>query len=217
MTFGERVLALRTVKGMTQDELAIAVGYKSRSTIAKIEAGERDPHQSMIAAIAKALDTTPAYLMGWEKTEPSTDKDKEGLKIPYSEADCARVPLIGRVAAGYSCLAEENISEYILTDSDILKDGYDYFWLKVKGDSMEPELHENDLVLVQEQDTIDSECFAVVIVDNEDGLVKLLKVEQNRISLISINPYYPPRIFEKEDMNRVRIIGKVVEIKRRIS
>lgn len=66
MTFGERVLALRTEKGMTQDELAIAVGYKSRSTIAKIEAGERDPHQSMIAAIAKALDTTPAYLMGWE-------------------------------------------------------------------------------------------------------------------------------------------------------
>ncbi len=66
MTFGERVLALRTEKGMTQDELALAVGYKSRSTIAKIESGERDPHQSMIATIAKALDTTPAYLMGWE-------------------------------------------------------------------------------------------------------------------------------------------------------
>ena len=62
MTFGERVLALRTEKGMTQDELALAVGYKSRSTIAKIESGERDPHQSMIATIAKALDTTPAYL-----------------------------------------------------------------------------------------------------------------------------------------------------------
>lgn len=71
MTFGERVLALRNEKGMTQDELALAVGYKSRSTIAKIESGERDPHQSMIAAIAKALDTTPAYLMGWEESEQS--------------------------------------------------------------------------------------------------------------------------------------------------
>lgn len=74
MTFGERVLALRTEKGMTQDELAHAVGYKSRSTIAKIESGERDPHQSMIAAIAKALDTTPAYLMGWEDKKPTVEE-----------------------------------------------------------------------------------------------------------------------------------------------
>ncbi|WP_405345940.1 XRE family transcriptional regulator [Ruminococcus sp.] len=66
MTFGERIFKLRTAKGMTQDELALAVGYKSRSTIAKIESGERDPHQSMIAALAKALSTTPAFLMGWE-------------------------------------------------------------------------------------------------------------------------------------------------------
>jgi transcriptional regulator with XRE-family HTH domain len=73
MTFGERVLKLRTEKGMTQDELALAVGYKSRSTIAKIESGERDPHQSMIAAIAKALDTTPAYLMGWEEQAKKAD------------------------------------------------------------------------------------------------------------------------------------------------
>ena len=65
MTFGERVLKLRTEKGMTQDELAIMVGYKSRSTIAKIESGERDPHQSMIVSLAQALGVTPAYLMGW--------------------------------------------------------------------------------------------------------------------------------------------------------
>lgn len=66
MTFGERIHKMRTEKGMTQDELATAVGYKSRSTIAKIEAGKRDAPQSMIVAFAKALGTTPAYLMGWE-------------------------------------------------------------------------------------------------------------------------------------------------------
>lgn len=215
MTFGERVLALRTEKGMTQDELAIAVGYKSRSTIAKIEAGERDPHQSMIAAIAKALDTTPAYLMGREKTEHSTDKDKVDLKIPYSEADCARVPLIGRVAAGYSCFAEENISEYILTDSDILKDGYDYFWLKVKGDSMEPTLLEGDLVLVRAQNVLETPCLAVVTVDQEDGLVKYVDIDTHKITLNSVNPYYPPRIFADKEMNRVSVVGQVVESKRR--
>ena len=216
MTFGERVLALRTEKGMTQDELALAVGYKSRSTIAKIESGERDPHQSMIAAIAKALDTTPAYLMGWEESEQSHDKDKNLSKIPYTEEGTVLVPLIGKVAAGYSCHAEDNISEYIRTDGSSLKTGYDYFWLEVKGDSMEPELHEKDLVLVQEQSELDSECYAVVTVDNEDGLVKQVQIDNTKITLKSINPYYPPRVFEKQDMNRIKIIGRVIEIKRRL-
>ena len=216
MTFGERVLALRNEKGMTQDELALAVGYKSRSTIAKIESGERDPHQSMIAAIAKALDTTPAYLMGWEESEQSPDKDKNLSKIPYTEEGTVLVPLIGKVAAGYCCHAEDNISEYIRTDGSSLKTGYDYFWLEVKGDSMEPELHEKDLVLVQEQSELDSECYAVVTVDNEDGLVKQVQIDNEKITLKSINPYYPPRVFEKQDMNRIKIIGRVIEIKRRL-
>lgn len=66
MTFGEIIYKVRTDKGMTQDELAHAVGYKSRSSIAKIESGERDASQSMIAALAKALDTSPSALMGWD-------------------------------------------------------------------------------------------------------------------------------------------------------
>lgn len=214
MTFGERVLALRTEKGMTQDELALAVGYKSRSTIAKIESGERDPHQSMIAAIAKALDTTPAYLMGWEEAEQSAEKDKKLTKIPYTEEGTVLVPVVGRVAAGYSCHAEENITEYIRTDGEVLKNGYNYFWLQVKGDSMQPSLMEGDYVLVQMQDTLDRECYAVVTIDNEDGLVKIVDIQSKKITLTSVNPYYPPRVFEKEEMNRVRIVGRVIEIKR---
>lgn len=74
MTFGQRILKLRTEKGMTQDELAVMVGYKSRSTIAKIESGERDPHQSMIVLLAHALGVTPAYLMGWTEEAIETHK-----------------------------------------------------------------------------------------------------------------------------------------------
>ena len=66
MDAGNQIREWRWSRNMTQDELAIAVGYKSRSTIAKIESGERDPYQSMVVALANALDTTPAYLMGWE-------------------------------------------------------------------------------------------------------------------------------------------------------
>ena len=88
MTFGERIYKLRTEKGMTQDELAVAAGYKSRSSIAKIESGERDPHQSMIASLAKALNTTPAYLMGWEEDNtPAEPKKEEGTELTANERE----------------------------------------------------------------------------------------------------------------------------------
>ena len=79
---------------------------------------------------------------------------------------------------------------------------------------MEPELHDGDRVLVREQETLDSECFAVVRIDGEDGVVKRVRVEPERITLTSVNPYYPPRVFEREQMNDVAIVGKVVQSKR---
>ena len=54
MKFGERILKLRTEKGMTQDELAQKLGYKSRSSIAKIENGARDVPRSQIVELARA-------------------------------------------------------------------------------------------------------------------------------------------------------------------
>ena len=57
---------------MTQDELAHAVGYKSRSTIAKIESGQRDVSQSKIVAFAKALNTSTSVLMGNDKDDSQT-------------------------------------------------------------------------------------------------------------------------------------------------
>lgn len=63
---GVKIKERREALGITQEELAIKLGYKSRSTINKIEAGINDITQSKITAFAKALDTSPAWLMGWE-------------------------------------------------------------------------------------------------------------------------------------------------------
>ena len=65
LEFGLRIKNLRVDKGMTQDELAQKAGYTSRSSINKIELGLVDIPQSKIISIAEALNTTPAYLMGW--------------------------------------------------------------------------------------------------------------------------------------------------------
>lgn len=62
---GNKIRERREELGMSQDELAVKMGYKSRSTIAKIEKGVNDVVQSNIVKFAEVLSTTPAYLMGW--------------------------------------------------------------------------------------------------------------------------------------------------------
>ena len=82
MEIGERIRQRREELDMTQDELARAVGYKSRSSINKIEMDGRGLPQKKIADIAKALKVTPSYLMGW------TDDlyvDENGRAVPVSE------------------------------------------------------------------------------------------------------------------------------------
>ncbi len=64
-----RIRARREELGMSQEELANKLGYKSRSSINKIEKGENDIPQSKIVSFAKALQTTPEFLMGWDDKE----------------------------------------------------------------------------------------------------------------------------------------------------
>lgn len=64
---GENIAAARKRAGMTQEELADKVGYKTKSAINKIEMGIRDLPQKKIAAFAAALGVTPGHLMGWDK------------------------------------------------------------------------------------------------------------------------------------------------------
>lgn len=74
MTIGERIKQKRLELNMSQDELGKKVGYKSRSSIQKIEAA-RDLPLKKVEKMASALNTTPAYLMGWEDSEGNSHED----------------------------------------------------------------------------------------------------------------------------------------------
>lgn len=76
MEIGSRIKQRREFLNMSQEELALKVGYKSRSSINKIEADGRGLPQKKIIAFAKALDTTPAYLMGWEDEVDMSNEHK---------------------------------------------------------------------------------------------------------------------------------------------
>ena len=64
---GQNIAAARKRAGITQEELASRVGYKTKSAINKIELGIRDLPQKKIAAFADALGVTPGHLMGWDE------------------------------------------------------------------------------------------------------------------------------------------------------
>lgn len=66
---GENIKKRRKELRLTQEELANKLGYKSRTTIAKIEAGENELNQTKLASFAKVLNTTPSYLIGLNETK----------------------------------------------------------------------------------------------------------------------------------------------------
>ena len=87
-TVGENILLMRKRLGWTQEELATKMGYKSKSTINKIEMGINDIPQSKIVQFANVLGTTPAHLMGWtedikkvENLSPEEPELSEGEKL----------------------------------------------------------------------------------------------------------------------------------------
>lgn len=86
MTINERIRQRRLELGFTQEELAHKIGYKSKVAICKIESGQRHVRQDMIENLAIALDTTPSYLMGWDKEDDdATLSDR--LLTRYRELD----------------------------------------------------------------------------------------------------------------------------------
>ena len=106
---GKRIREKREAIGMTQEELAAKLGYKNKSSIAKIETGANDIVQSKVIEFANVLHTTVSYLMGWDLTPSS----KKGVAIN----------VLGRVAAGIPIEAiedvidTEEISEERFTDT----------------------------------------------------------------------------------------------------
>ena len=85
-TIGERIKSRREELNLSQDELAKKLGYKSRSSINKIEMDSGNLTQSKIKAIADALETTPTYIMGWEDIDDSIDVEQLKNDVANAEA-----------------------------------------------------------------------------------------------------------------------------------
>lgn len=167
--------------------------------------------EETLKAVATMLDTTVAYLTG-ETDDPAFHVESVGLKtMPYQQRGMR--PVFGHASAGKGVLAEQESMGYEPVAPE--HDSEDYFWLQVSGDSMSPKIDDGDLVLVNREAPVESNTIMVVILDDVEGFIKRVSINEDTVTLHSYNPFYPPMVFGGAEMARLRFIGKVVEQKRK--
>lgn len=194
----------RKAIGISAERLAEMLGV-SPATIYRYENGdiEKVPGDRL-GPIANALQTTPAYLMGWEAESTTLSKQLPTNIIPMPEM--RKIPLVGTIACGEPILAQENIEDYVSIPKDLAGD----FALTCKGNSMiNARIFDGDIVYIRQQDTVENGEIAAVLIDNEATL-KRVKLLPDRIILEPENPLYDPMVYRGEEMNTVRILGKAV-------
>lgn len=125
------------------------------------------------------------------------------LPLPVTK----KVPRLGVISCGDPINSEENFEGYDDVPEHIACD----FTLKCEGDSMiGARINDGDLVYIRQQNTVDNGQIAAVLIDGTEKLLKRVYISDDSVILQAENPAYPPRVYSKEDMNRVSIIGRAV-------
>lgn len=196
--FAQRLKQAREEKGLTVRELAEMINT-SAATISRYENAIHEPKSNTIALLAEKLGVNPAWLMG-------ADVDK--YEIEESKRKPAKlIPILGAITCGEPILAVENIEGYEYADDD------SDFCLIARGDSMiNARIYDGDLVFVRRQDDVDSGDIAVVLIDDEATIKRVIKANGTLI-LQPENPQYSPIVITKKDKRAVRILGKVIAVK----
>lgn len=208
-TIGSRIRRRRENLGMTQDELAQKLGYRSRSSINKIELDYRNLTQSRIKAIADALDTTPSFIMGWDDEEENqNDSSLDALPVNVFPIKTKRIPLLGEIACGEPIYANEEHECYVMADADFDAD----FCLTAKGDSMTgARIFDGDTVFIRKQDAVDNGEIAAVIIGDEATLKRVnYHPDKNLLILKAENPKYQDQIYTDDQLDTVKILGKAI-------
>ena len=192
MSFSELLKQCRKQQGMSQAELASKLGV-TQQAVGKWESGKSSPDPTTVARIAEILSTTADFLLGLYRPVASSNTPEERFFGNYAES---LIPVIGTVKAGYGALAfeEDYGQEYAR-----VKDPSNYFYLVVRGDSMEPRIQDGDLALVYG--------------DEGEGTLKRYLQRGNCVVLQPFNPAYNEMVIKGEDLNRLHIAGRVVETK----
>ena len=126
------------------------------------------------------------------------------------------INVLGRVAAGLPIEAIENIIDTEEITEEMARTG-NFFGLQIHGDSMLPSICDGDIVIVRQQEDAENGEIVIATVNGTDATCKRLRKYKGGIELIANNPTYEPLEFSNQEIieKPVRIIGKVVELRRK--
>ncbi|CDD27516.1 sOS-response transcriptional repressor LexA [Clostridium sp. CAG:452] len=183
-------------RGKTQMDLMNDLNLSS-STVSDWCNAKKYPRMGTVQMLADYLEILKSDLI--EERHKKTDK----------------IPVLGIVKAGYDYLAEENIIGYVTVNDNSLK-SEDCFALKVKGNSMVPEIYENDIAIIKKQSDFENGDYVVALINGDEATLKRAYKTDTGLLLQPVNPSFAPLIFDKNDINTlpVEIIGVLYNITR---
>ncbi len=204
---GDNIKALRRKNGYSQQDLADKLNV-SRQTISSWEVNRTEPTMGNIEMMSIIFHCQKSDLIDGVFKPQAQSSNQTKHKI---------INVLGRVAAG---IPIDSISEIIDQEyiTDELAQKGEYFGLRIKGDSMSPVIMDGDTVIVRFQEDAETDEIIIALINGHDGVCKKLKKLDNGLMLISINPQYAPLVFTSAEIDQtpVKIIGKVVEIRRKL-
>ncbi len=197
---------LLKTKNISNYKVAKETGI-TQTTLSAWKNGKSTPKTDTMQKIADYFGVSLDYLTG--NTKDSTVKIKDQKSV--------RIPVLGKVSAG---IPIETIENYDCDEWEEIPaemtNNWEYFALKIKGQSMEPKFSEGDVVIVRKQQTLESGEIGVVVVNGNDATVKKVVKQPEGIMLIALNQdVFPPRFYDNKQIESlpVKILGKVVELR----
>ena len=194
-----RIRQRREQLGLSQEELAARMGYRSKSSITKLETGINDLPRAKLEELAAALDTTPAWLMGLVDL-PFPPPGFEPLP------EMVRVPLVGSIACGTPITAEQNIECYIGVPAAWHAD----FALTCHGSSMAPTICDGDIVCIRRQPEVEQGEIAAVRIGEEATLKHFHRQGETVMLLADNTAVCPPMVFAGPQLEEIQIEGRAV-------
>lgn len=208
---GAYLKELREKKGLSTREV-YNIAQVSNSYLSLVENGHRRASAVILKKLASVYNVD--YLDLYVKAGYA---DLAEYERKQSNTSSAVVFIYGTIPAGIPMECIEDIIDTEEISSDMLKGGKQYFGLKIKGDSMFPDYLDGDTIILEKVDNCESGDDCVVMVNGNDGTFKRIFKNETGIILQPLNNSYQPMIYTNEQIESlpVRVIGKVVELRRK--
>lgn len=226
-TFANRLKKALDYNNMRPIDLANKTKI-SKAQICNYLKGTYKAKQDKLYIIAKALDVSEAWLMGYDvdmdrEWFPDNKEDLTNITIDnarYIETTTktVKIPILGKVPAGVPIEAIEDIIGYEEIPASMLRDGNNYFSLKIDGDSMYPDYKTGDIIIIRQQNDCNSGDDCVVMVNGDDATFKRVVKQEKSIILKPLNNNYEPYYFDEYEIltKPVKIVGVAVEVRRKL-